>query len=187
MFALVFAMKGVMTAYSSTAHSARRAAWRAQHGSDQARGPSRGQGQEQNLSAAQRRQLARQRIALLARLMDSAFVIPGTRVRAGLDAVLGLVPVVGDLASAAIGLFLVLQARELGASRWLQARMMSNLLVDTALGSVPLVGDVFDVAFKANLRNVQLLQKELGEPFIDGDGRIVDSDVIEGQAREVRR
>jgi hypothetical protein len=119
--------------------------------------------------------------------MDSAFVIPGTRVRAGLDAVLGLVPVVGDLASAAIGLFLVLQARELGASRWLQARMMGNLLVDTALGSVPLVGDVFDVAFKANLRNVQLLQKELGEPFIDGDGRIVDSDVIEGQAREVSR
>lgn len=141
----------------------------------------------QGLSASERKRLARARMVLLARLMDSAFVIPGTRVRAGLDAVLGLVPGVGDLAAGAIGLFLVLQARELGASRWLQARMLGNLLLDTALGSVPLVGDAFDVLFKANLRNLKLLQKELGEPFIDADGRVLDADVIEGHAREVRR
>jgi hypothetical protein len=141
----------------------------------------------QGLSASERKRLARERMVLLARLMDSAFVIPGTRVRAGLDALLGLVPGVGDLAAGAIGLFLILQARELGASRWLQARMVGNLLLDTAVGSVPLLGDAFDVLFKANLRNLKLLQKELGEPFIDGDGRVLDADVIEGHAREVRR
>ncbi|MFO0007977.1 MAG: DUF4112 domain-containing protein [Betaproteobacteria bacterium] len=138
----------------------------------------------QGLSLSQRRQLARQRIALLAQLMDAAVVIPGTRVRVGLDAMLGLVPGVGALASGAMGLFLVLQARELGASRWLQARMMGNLLLDTAAGSVPLLGDAFDVLFKANLRNLRLLQQELGEPFLDLDGRPTDPDVIEGSARE---
>ena len=138
----------------------------------------------QGLPPSQRKQLARQRIALLAQLMDSAFVVPGTRVRVGLDAALGLVPGVGDLASGAIGLYIVLQARELGASRWLQARMMGNLLLDTAVGSVPLVGDAFDVLFKANLRNLRLLQKELGEPFVDVQGRTVEADAIEGSARE---
>ncbi|MCA3216229.1 MAG: DUF4112 domain-containing protein [Burkholderiales bacterium] len=138
----------------------------------------------QGLPLSKRKQLARQRIALLAQLMDSAFVVPGTRVRVGLDAALGLVPGVGDLASGAIGLYIVLQARELGASRWLQARMMGNLLLDTAVGSVPLVGDAFDVLFKANLRNLRLLQQELGEPLLDVGGRPVDADVIEGSARE---
>lgn len=138
----------------------------------------------QGLPPSQRKQLARQRIALLAQLMDSAFVVPGTRVRVGLDAALGLVPGVGDLASGAIGLYIVLQARELGASRWLQARMMGNLLLDTAVGSVPLVGDAFDVLFKANLRNLRLLQQELGEPLLDVGGWPVDADVIEGSARE---
>jgi hypothetical protein len=115
------------------------------------------------------RQLARTRIIALARLMDSAFEIPGLRTRVGLDAVLGLAPVVGDLLSAAIGLYIVHQARELGASRWLQARMVANLLADAALGAVPLAGDVADVYFKANLRNVRLLQAKLGEPFIDSE------------------
>lgn len=150
----------------------------------------------QGLSPAERKRLARQRIALIARLMDSAFVIPGTRVRAGLDSLLGLVPGVGDLASGAIGLFLIMQARELGASRWLQTRMLGNLVLDTTVGSVPLLGDAFDVLFKANLRNIKLLEKELGEPFVDmpfvdmppdAGGRMRDGDVIEGQAREVRR
>jgi len=61
----------------------------------------------------------------------------------------------------------VAQARELGASRWLQARMVGNLLADAALGAVPVAGDIADVYFKAHLRNLRLLQKELGEPFID--------------------
>ena len=78
-------------------------------------------------------------------------------------------PVAGDLLSAAIGLYLVAQARELGASRWLQTRMVGNLVVDAALGVVPVAGDVADIYFKAHLRNLRLLQKELGEPYIDVD------------------
>lgn len=116
---------------------------------------------------ADARQLARTRVIALARLMDSAFELPGLRTRVGLDAVLGLAPVVGDLLSAAIGLYIVHQARELGASRWLQARMIANLLADAALGAVPLAGDLADVYFRANIRNLKLMQKALGEPYID--------------------
>lgn len=101
--------------------------------------------------------------------MDSAVEIPALRTRVGLDAVLGLVPVVGDVVSAAIGLFIVHQARELGASRWLQARMIGNLLADAAFGAVPLAGDLADVYFRANLRNLKLLQQKLGEPYVDAE------------------
>jgi hypothetical protein len=116
---------------------------------------------------AERRRRARERLIRLSHLMDAAVEIPILRTRVGLDAVLGLVPVAGDLFSAGIGLFLVAQARELGASRWLQARMIGNLLADAALGAVPLAGDIADVYFRAHLRNLKLLQKELGEPYVD--------------------
>jgi hypothetical protein len=119
------------------------------------------------VSRDDRRRRARERLLTLSRLMDAAVEVPLLRTRIGLDAVLGVVPVAGDLVSAAIGLFLVAQARELGASRWLQARMIGNLLADAALGAVPLAGDLADVYFKAHLRNLKLLQKELGEPYID--------------------
>ena len=66
-------------------------------------------------------------------------------------------------------MYLVMQARELGASRWLQTRMIGNLVADALLGAVPLAGDVADVYFKAHLRNLKLLQKHLGEPFVDID------------------
>ena len=101
--------------------------------------------------------------------MDAAVEVPLLRTRVGLDALLGIVPVAGDLLSAAIGLYLVALARELGASRWLQARMIGNLVFDAALGVVPIAGDVADIYFKAHLRNLRLLQKELGEPYIDAD------------------
>ena len=116
---------------------------------------------------AERRRRARERLIRLSHLMDAAVEVPILRTRVGLDAVLGLVPVAGDLLSAGIGLFLVAQARELGASRWLQARMIGNLLADAALGAVPLAGDIADVYFRAHLRNLKLLQKELGEPYVD--------------------
>jgi len=114
-----------------------------------------------------RRRRARERLLTLSQLMDAAIEVPLLRARVGLDALLGIVPIAGDLLSAAIGLYLVTQARELGASRWLQARMLGNLLTDAALGAVPVAGDLADVYFKANLRNLKLLQKELGEPYID--------------------
>ena len=119
------------------------------------------------LTPTERKELARQRLVALTRLMDDAIDVPMLGTRVGLDALLGLVPVAGDLISAGIGLFIVAQARELGASRWLQARMIGNLLVDAAVGAVPLAGDLADVYFKAHRRNLKLLQKTLGEPYID--------------------
>jgi hypothetical protein len=110
---------------------------------------------------------ARERLHALSRLMDAAVEVPLLRTRVGLDALLGIVPVAGDLLSAVIGLYSVALARELGASRWLQARMIGNLVFDAALGVVPIAGDVADIYFKAHLRNLRLLQKELGEPYID--------------------
>ena len=118
-------------------------------------------------ATAARRQAARERLITLTRLMDGLFEIPVIRRKVGLDAVIGMVPVLGDLVSAGIGLYLVFEARELGASRWLQARMVGNLLLDFLVGIVPVVGDFFDALFRAHQRNLRLLQKELGEPYID--------------------
>jgi hypothetical protein len=120
-------------------------------------------------SAERRRRLVRDRLIALARLMDSAVMLPGVRRGVGLDALLGLVPIAGDVASALIGLYSVMQARELGASRWLQARMVGNLLVDAALGAVPVAGDLADVFFRAHRRNLKLLQRELNEPWIEAE------------------
>lgn len=118
-------------------------------------------------NAEERKRLARERLVVLTRLMDEAVHVPALGTRVGLDALLGLVPVVGDLISAGIGLYIVAQARELGASRWLQARMIGNLLADAAIGAVPIAGDLADVYFKAHRRNLKLLQKALGEPYVD--------------------
>ena len=118
-------------------------------------------------SSAERKQRARDRLIALARLMDSAVTLPGVRGGVGLDAALGLLPVAGDVVSALIGLYSVAQARELGASRWLQARMVGNLLVDAALGAIPVAGDIADVFFRAHRRNLKLLQRELGEPWLE--------------------
>jgi len=118
-----------------------------------------------------RRDAARQRLTVLTRLMDGVFEIPLLKRKFGLDPLIGLVPVVGDLIPAAIGLYLVHEARELGASRRLQAKMIGNLLLDLLVGAVPVLGDFFDFMFRAHHRNLKLLQKELGEPWIDDDAR----------------
>ena len=129
-------------------------------------GPS-GTSSSRPLTASDRRQLARERLVALTRLMDEAVYVPLLGTRVGLDALLGLVPVVGDLISAGIGLYIVAQARELGASRWLQARMIGNLVVDAAVGAVPIAGDLADIYFKAHRRNLKLLQESIGEPYIE--------------------
>jgi hypothetical protein len=136
-----------------------------------------------------RKRAARERLILLTRLLDSAVYVPALRTRVGLDALLGLVPVVGDLVSGALGLYLVLEARQLGASRWLQARMIGNLLMDTAVGAVPVAGDLFDIYFKAHVRNLKLLQASLGEPYVDGNsGHATDAraDVIDVEVVSMR-
>ena len=118
-------------------------------------------------SSAERKQRARDRLIALARLMDSAITLPGVRRGVGLDALLGIVPVAGDVVSALIGLYSVAQARELGASRWLQARMVGNLVLDAAIGAVPVAGDIADIFFRAHRRNLALLQRELAEPWLE--------------------
>lgn len=98
------------------------------------------------------------RLRRVARLMDSSFGLPGTRWRLGLDSLFGLAPVAGDAASALVSLYIVWEARRLGAPTTLIARMLGNVAVDTLSGSVPLLGDLFDAAFKSNLRNLTLLE-----------------------------
>jgi Domain of unknown function (DUF4112) len=119
------------------------------------------------------------RITLLAKLMDNAFVIPGLNRRVGLDSVIGLVPGVGDAISAALASYIIWEARQLGLPRWKIARMIGNVAVDTALGAIPLAGDVFDIFFKANERNMRIIHDHLGTPKrgprqIDGTAVRVD-------------
>ena len=99
------------------------------------------------------------RLEALATLLDVAFIVPGTNVRYGIDGLIGLIPVIGDIITTAIALWVVREARALGAPRYLVARMLANVAVDGVVGAVPLIGDAFDVAFKANVRNVRLLRR----------------------------
>lgn len=99
------------------------------------------------------------RLDALARLLDVAFILPGTNIRYGLDGLIGLIPVVGDAISTAISLWIVHEARALGAPWHVTARMLGNVALDGAVGAVPLLGDAFDVMFRANIRNMRLLRR----------------------------
>ncbi|MDP1907739.1 MAG: DUF4112 domain-containing protein [Hyphomicrobium sp.] len=104
--------------------------------------------------------------------LDSRFRIPLTRVRFGWDPLVGLVPIAGDIVMAVYGLRIIGMARELGADGPLLRRMVLNLTVDTLLGAVPIIGPLFDIYFRSNLRNVQLLTDEIRRqrtpPITDG-------------------
>jgi hypothetical protein len=99
-----------------------------------------------------------ERIDALATLLDTAFILPGTNVRFGLDALIGLVPGIGDAITTAMSLYIVHEARQLGVPRHLLFRMLANVALDGIVGAVPVVGDAFDVMWRANRRNVRLLQ-----------------------------
>jgi len=99
------------------------------------------------------------RLDALAKLLDVAFILPGTNIRYGIDGLIGLIPVIGDLITTAISLWLVREARALGAPWHITARMLANVAVDGVVGMVPLAGDAFDVMFRANVRNVRLLKR----------------------------
>ena len=99
------------------------------------------------------------RMRRLARLMDSQFGIPGTRFRFGIDALIGLAPGVGDAVTGLLSLYLVWEAHKLGAPPALLARMLGNVAIEVGGGAVPVLGDLFDAAFKANLRNVALVEQ----------------------------
>ncbi len=126
------------------------------------------------------------RINALARVMDSLFAIPGTRLRLGVDSLLGLVPVAGDVLAQIVSAYLIWEARRLGVSKLTLWRMVGNSLIDTVVGAVPIVGDAFDVAFKANMKNVRLLQRHLEKrgyrPSAPGAGK---GPVIDGTYERV--
>lgn len=104
-----------------------------------------------------------QRLTRLATTLDSAFVIPLTGIRFGVDAILGLVPAFGDLVGAGLSGYLILEARRLGAPASTLTRMAGNVAVDTVFGSVPLVGSVFDIYYKANKRNMAILREHIAD------------------------
>ncbi|MBD8650171.1 DUF4112 domain-containing protein [Rhizobium sp. CFBP 13726] len=102
------------------------------------------------------------RIHGVARMMDTAIGIPGTRFRFGADSIMGLVPLVGDAGGALIGLYIVNEARRMGMPNDKLAKMIGNLAVDSVVGSVPLAGDLFDVFFKSHRRNLNIVLDHFG-------------------------
>jgi Domain of unknown function (DUF4112) len=103
----------------------------------------------------------RQRVEALEKLLEGVLVIPGINRRVGLDAIVGLLPVAGDAITAAMGLYLVWEARNLGMPKWQLWRMAGHVGVDTLLGAVPLAGDLFDLFYRSNTRNLKIIKRHL--------------------------
>jgi hypothetical protein len=102
-------------------------------------------------------------LRVIAKLLDSQFRIPGTDVKFGLDALIGLIPGAGDFATFLISGYMVTVMANNGASGFVLARMVLNIVIDSLIGSIPILGDIFDVAFKANQRNMVLMQQHYVE------------------------
>ena len=103
----------------------------------------------------------RQRVEAMEKLLERSLTIPGTKIPIGLDALAGLIPVVGDLITAAMGAWIVWEGRNLGMPKWQLWRMAANIGFDTAVGAVPLVGDVLDFAFRSNSKNLRIIKRHL--------------------------
>ena len=107
-----------------------------------------------------------QRVRGLAWLLDNSIPIPGTRFRIGLDALIGLIPGLGDAAGAVLSSYILMEAGKLGVSRSTLIRMGANILIESVVGLVPLAGDLFDAGWKANQRNLVLLERSLESPVL---------------------
>ena len=103
----------------------------------------------------------RRRLEQLERMLEDMATVPVLNRRVGLDAVVGLVPVVGDVAGAAFGAYLLWEARNLGMGKWAMTRMAGRIGLDTALGAIPLAGDLFDFAYRSNTRNLRTIKRHL--------------------------
>jgi hypothetical protein len=123
-------------------------------------------------------QSVRQRVEAMERILERLFVIPGTKQKVGLDVILDLVPVVGDIAAAALGAYIVWEAKNLGMSRTEIARMAGNVGVDWVLGLIPWVGAIPDFFFRSNTRNLRIIKRHL-------DKHHAGTAVIEGKARKL--
>lgn len=103
----------------------------------------------------------RRRLEAMEALLERVFVVPGINRPIGLDSIVGLIPVVGDIVTASMGAWMVWEGRNLGMSKFQLARMAGNIGVDTVLGAIPLVGDLFDFAFRSNTRNLRIIKRWL--------------------------
>ncbi|MEL6911433.1 MAG: DUF4112 domain-containing protein [Cyanobacteria bacterium J06648_1] len=109
------------------------------------------------------------RIRQLAHLLDTAIAIPGTKIRFGLDPILGLIPGGGDLIAAAISAYMIYLAARSGLERSEIIKMVKNVAIETAVGSVPIAGDIFDIYFKANMRNLEILENHLAQDEVEAE------------------
>ena len=101
------------------------------------------------------------RLRRISRLLDNAIPIPGTKIRLGLDPILGLLPGGGDTLSGGLSAYIVVEAARMGVSREIIGKMIGNILLDAIAGTIPVLGDLFDVGWKANVKNIELLEKHL--------------------------
>lgn len=104
---------------------------------------------------------ALKRMELVANLLDSAFLVPGTNQRIGIDAIIGLVPGIGDVITTLLSSYVLWEAKRVGVSRLAMTRMVGNLAVHATLGSVPLIGDAFDAWFRVNQRNLKIVRSHI--------------------------
>ena len=118
----------------------------------------------------------RRRLEAVEGLLERAFTIPGINRQVGLDSILGLVPVLGDVITASMGAWLVWEARNLGMSKFQLLRMAGNVGVDTALGAIPFVGDAFDFFFRSNSRNLRIIKRYLDKHH--PETMIVEGEVV---------
>ena len=111
----------------------------------------------------------RQRIEAMERLLERSFTIPGINQPVGLDALAGLVPVVGDVVAAALGAYIIWEANNLGLPKWKLWRMAGNVAFDSAVGAIPVAGDLFDFLFRSNTRNLRIVRRHLDKhhPLIE--------------------
>ena len=110
-------------------------------------------------------------LELRARVLDDAFAVPGTNIRFGLDAIVGLIPGLGDLVTSAMSFLIVFAAWQRGLPRVTVARMVGNIAVDTLLGAMPIVGDLFDLAWKSNKKNLALLKRATADTGVRNQAR----------------
>jgi len=122
---------------------------------------------DQRIADLKGREQAQRRLQRIAKLMDSQIRVPVIGLRIGADAIIGLVPGVGDIVSGAIGAYLIYEAQRLGIPRSAVLRMVANIAFDTAIGAIPVAGDIWDFFFRANDRNMQILARHIGGLPID--------------------
>ena len=112
-------------------------------------------------NAAPSHESAVRRMQTVANILDTAFIIPGTKQRVGIDAIIGLIPGAGDVVTTILSSYIIWEARNLGVSRSALTRMLANLGIHAAIGSIPIVGDLFDAFFRVNQRNMRIVRSQL--------------------------